>query len=504
MDPVDAIVQRRGTRAVGIVGVLALYALNAQSSWGTLVDDAFISLRFASVAAAGHGLRYSPDGPAVEGFTNLLWVLALTLGELAAVPAPWLLEGLSFLCGALGVGAAVALVDALRGKADALSLLPAAWLAILPHYGVVATNGLESALWTAALMGLPALMLREEGRRIGALGLGLLGLIRPEGFALALLWFGWEALARPEARAGLPKLVAPTVAIAALVELWRAWTYGALVPNTLAAKSELAFWPRTLANVDYLRPDAALWGLAAVLLACALLPLGDRGRRWPVLGGAAFVAALVFAVLDWMPGARLMVPAVALLACAAGASLAALPGRLGLVALAAMTVGVGAVTATLHRSVLARDQAHTAAVPNDAARAAAHLRAHLPPGAWCAVRDAGVFAYYLGPKVNVAELHRRALTLPHPGGADADVLGYAPVDPDCLVVTQSDERNVGFKYPNDRSAWLRTTLRYDYLGRVHQHYHRYYDVFVQSQLGVPPLEPERVTNRLGIKDRAGQ
>src|SRR5262245_38207600 len=40
-----------------------------------MVDDAFISLRFAERFADGRGLTWT-DGERVEGYTNLLWVLA--------------------------------------------------------------------------------------------------------------------------------------------------------------------------------------------------------------------------------------------------------------------------------------------------------------------------------------------------------------------------------------------------------------------------------------------
>lgn len=44
-----------------------------------LFDDAMISMRFARNLAEGHGLVWNPGAPAVEGFTNLLWVLYMAL-----------------------------------------------------------------------------------------------------------------------------------------------------------------------------------------------------------------------------------------------------------------------------------------------------------------------------------------------------------------------------------------------------------------------------------------
>ena len=51
---------------------------------------------------------------------------------------------------------------------------------------------------------------------------------------------------------------------------------------------------------------------------------------------------------------------------------------------------------------------------------------------------------------------------------------------------QRREDAVDFVYGNDRTIFDRTTMPYVYLGRVHQHYHRYYDVYARADLGVPP------------------
>ena len=40
-------------------------------------DDAFISFRYAQHLARGQGLTWNVGEPPLEGFTNLLWTLAL-------------------------------------------------------------------------------------------------------------------------------------------------------------------------------------------------------------------------------------------------------------------------------------------------------------------------------------------------------------------------------------------------------------------------------------------
>ena len=68
---------------------LALYY-----SAGGMIDDSFISFRYAENLAGGHGPVYNPGDPPVEGYSNLLWVLALAalsaMGLGTVVAAKWL------------------------------------------------------------------------------------------------------------------------------------------------------------------------------------------------------------------------------------------------------------------------------------------------------------------------------------------------------------------------------------------------------------------------------
>ena len=89
------------------------------------------------------------------------------------------------------------------------------------------------------------------------------------------------------------------------------------------------------------------------------------------------------------------------------------------------------------------------------------------------------------------------LTLPHPGGVDADVLAHTPDNPTFLALTVAREDARDIRYRGDRKVFERRTEPYVYLGRVHQHYHRYYDLYVRQDAHIPPLPEDLVVNRLG-------
>ena len=83
----------RQTRALLLVAAPwgGLLAWLAQVAW-FLCDDAFISFRYARNLLKGHGLVFNPD-EYVEGYSNFLWTLELTLLWALFGPeqvAPWL------------------------------------------------------------------------------------------------------------------------------------------------------------------------------------------------------------------------------------------------------------------------------------------------------------------------------------------------------------------------------------------------------------------------------
>lgn len=52
-----------------------------------LFDDAMVSMRYAKNLAEGHGLLWNPGGERVEGYSNPLWVLFMTIFHLFPIPA---------------------------------------------------------------------------------------------------------------------------------------------------------------------------------------------------------------------------------------------------------------------------------------------------------------------------------------------------------------------------------------------------------------------------------
>lgn len=295
-----------------------------------LIDDAYISLRYARHLAAGHGLVWNPGEP-VEGYTDFLWVLLLSLVN----PTPAGAWGLGLLTGALLLLVAARPPGSLRLAGPAGALLPvtlAANLAV-PFW---AAKGLETPLYslllTAGLFLYAASRDAEPadpsaGRRavLGIHILALSALARPEGLLFLVLAVADRALrsrGRDRSALLLPVLLlAPHFA-------FRLAYYGYPLPNTFYAK--VGFAPEQfLRGLDY------LWRFFAhpqSLLFVAALPAGLRGtpaHRFLAAALLAGLAGIVYVGGDAFGAFRFLVPllpALHLLALAGAASVASRVG----------------------------------------------------------------------------------------------------------------------------------------------------------------------------------
>ena len=273
---------------LGVVLVAAIVRLLIawQITGFVLVDDAYITLRYARNAAESGALVYN-HGEAVFGVTSPLWGFVT-----------W---GLFELFGRGGIEVAVVVLGILLWSAAALrlaTLVPVAQqrivLAVLLWAPVFVDNqmlGMETPLF--AVLAVFALGAAHEGKLRAAAGwTGLLVVARPEGvlFVPALLWLG--AVSSGGARALGARLTRPTH-VALLLAPGISWIafamtrYGTVVPQSMVAKSG---WHSE--HYESLGGFEAAWfGLARL----TFVPFVDYLP--PVLGHAIVVALIAVAVL---------------------------------------------------------------------------------------------------------------------------------------------------------------------------------------------------------------
>lgn len=299
------------------------------------MDDVFISFRYADNLAAGHGLVFNV-GERVEGYSNFSWTVLLAIPiwlhveqrELGLLITAKVL-GLLLSVGTLLV---VSRTAALQRSAEQRAFAPIAalYLAALAPFSMWGIGAMETPLVTLLIALTAYRHLREDAAlRAGSAPLAwshvtllFAALTRPEPVvlfvplaALRLLrarkFGGTKEFVRSIVQLGLFGL--PYAAFLA----FRYAYYGQLVPNTYFAK--LAHDARAAARGSHYLGAAAehmnwLW----LGLVCGLFILLARRFSYRLVVVSLLtlvqIAALMYEGGDWMPGCRLLVPTLPLIA----------------------------------------------------------------------------------------------------------------------------------------------------------------------------------------------
>ena len=324
-DELDSRNARLRPAALALLTGLLFYLLwNSLYFSPFLVDDTFISFRYARMLVSGEGLVFNP-GERVEGFSNFLWVM---------VEAVILLLGLPIVTATKMVACASGIATGLltfrlgqrifRGPgAMPWVFLACAGVCFNTSLAVWMQSGLETAFFGMLVI---ASCLQFERERDGHQRLPLSGLLfaaawmtRPEAPAYALYFVVRRLCALRTEPFGRRDLIW-VLSIAAVVVPYEAWGllyYGHLFPNTHVAKVEsndaslLAKFinqlPRFQLYNFVVHQGWAWMGLLGLGLAgCARRIRSLPPACWaPLVSGGVF---LIYAWSDWMPRFRFCVP----------------------------------------------------------------------------------------------------------------------------------------------------------------------------------------------------
>lgn len=298
--------------------VWLLYALLVGRHW-FVVDDAYISFRYARNFAQGFGLRYNiAQEVPVEGYSNFLWVLICGVVEYFGADPGFCMPLISFIAGSILLYMLyhLLLVELQMTKEVVFSAV--LMLAAFPPFAVWSTSGLETMLYTLLLFLTFYYLHCCTGRwalAAAAVSALALSLCRPEGF----LWAAFIVFARAARniyrRQGLRELALPALILIAGISLHVAWRYsyyGELVPNTVHAKAGLTAATLTR-GFRYLMEFYLTFPVQFLILAasCFILIPGYGSLTATASGVViATYAWTVFVGGDFMAFGRFFIPAL--------------------------------------------------------------------------------------------------------------------------------------------------------------------------------------------------
>ncbi len=341
-----------------LLGVLALIGATAHIIYmRVMFDDAYITYRYAKNLAHGMGLVFNP-GERVEGYSNFLWTLMMSVVVLAGGRP----EDVGPVLSALIALATLVLVMGFAQRRGRIGWLAGLMLAASSCWVTWATGGLETALFGGLLtLGVIGLLRALERRHpvdlrwlhASAIGFGLACLTRPDGPLLAVCAVIAVAVLVVRGHLRLTDAMSWMMLLILLAlphVIWRYNYYGRLVPNTFAVKppgaTRLVFGAHYLATAAR---DLWLWLLLVPVALLALLRARPRGlSRIDVTLTAAvvlpFLAYLATTGGDFMPVFRFVAPLLPLVTLVAVMAFAGLVDALRPQRLAWLGVIIGAVT----------------------------------------------------------------------------------------------------------------------------------------------------------------
>lgn len=340
---------------LGIIAILAGYLAHTWSFYQYINDDAYITFRYSRSLAEGLGPFFNLH-EAVEGYTSFSMMMIVAgaigaFGEQAAAPAA---KTIGILFGALSVVIAFFFTRYLAGlkrstsSANWWGFIAASLVALNPCFALNSTSGLETTLF-AFLLTAAVILATIETTRHRWLGSGLLFaatcLTRPEGIFLwgifvAMQLVMWSIPAQNQTssfrRRQIPRLILSngfiTLSFIIAHLVWRLNVYdGEWLPNTYYAKLGGFLHEGTWSYISEGLLPAVLGPIGLII---AMVGLGLKPR---ILRSAAPVIAVTTAGCllplitgkDWMPGFRLLMPYLPLVACLVAVGWGSLFERLG-------------------------------------------------------------------------------------------------------------------------------------------------------------------------------
>ncbi len=262
----------RAGKAIPLVVAVIVFIASATCLWDFSIDDVFISFRYAEHLGNGHGLTWNISSPPVEGFSNFLWVILLSVFALFGVGVVFAAKMLGLLLGLVNLTLTFVLCRRLW-KSMMFWWAPVIVVAATPVWVMWAMSGLEIVLYGFCLL-LATLALTESGtRRTVLLSVGIFGLAttRPEGPALAAIPIAAGILLDHGATVG-QRIRSYRIPILALfvsafgLMAFRYFYFGYPFPNTVYAKgtSELASMSQVLDWLRFASPFLIIWAVTVV------------------------------------------------------------------------------------------------------------------------------------------------------------------------------------------------------------------------------------------------
>jgi arabinofuranosyltransferase len=319
---------------------VATFVLTASFLSPFMPDDAYISFQYAQNLAHGHGLTFNAGEDAVEGYSNLLWILIVSIAVNLGLDVPSLSPLLGVVAAVLTIFVFWLLLQ--RRKLSALQqFVPMLVVSCSAPLALYAVSGMETALYSLLLLvGILCLDYSLSSyRRAWLVGLAttsfLLALTRPEGaifFPIAIAALVFKCLFSPSCYGSVYQRLKWLLIASALFlflfggyQFWRVLYFSEFVPTPFLSKGvgERHLLSTLMVNLEfyflvqnhYFAPFGYYFLVIAALPFFGIVAGFLDNRRFPFFESTVFLIASAHVVVyasfvDWMPAMRYHAPLV--------------------------------------------------------------------------------------------------------------------------------------------------------------------------------------------------
>ena len=234
------------TKDTAFLVLICLFLLVHILFLNCLMEDSFITYRYAKNLVDGHGLRWNTGEEPVEGYTNFLWVLLCALALKAGANLPFFSQILGALAAFLTLVYVYRFSRKILSWPVTVSLVPCLLLSLSGPFATWAGSGMETNFFTLLLMASIyhfASFFRSDHRKhlfLCYLFIFLATLTRPEGFGVFVLLAGLSLASILWLNKSFRHFALPVLSYVIPFGLyfgWRVSYFGYLLPNTFYAKT---------------------------------------------------------------------------------------------------------------------------------------------------------------------------------------------------------------------------------------------------------------------------
>jgi len=246
---------------LGIIMIFVIHAVNIDF----IQDDSFISYRYAKNFINGHGLVFNP-GEKVEGYTNFLWIMLLSLFGRVGLDMVIVSRVLGVLFGALSLVMVYTISSLFLSKKNWIFVFSATFLlALNSALAYWSISGMETSLFLMLTLSTVYFYLRGNRMVVPFSVLGTL--TRPEGALVFAIILVHKFFLKKDSLKDCFSYVSGFIFLLAPFLVFKIFYYGEVLPNTFYAKTGFG-WEYAKSGVDYFwlfLKHYGLWGFLYLL-----------------------------------------------------------------------------------------------------------------------------------------------------------------------------------------------------------------------------------------------